>query len=69
MKKIILIVIVIIALIIIGIFIFSFNGKNAGNGEGAQKQIAAGEPTQDYANLQTDNDIFNAIDESLKFLD
>lgn len=70
MKKqglIILVVIVIIALIIAGIFIFSFN-KDAKK-ETERPQQTTGENIEEYTNLQTDEDLFNVIDESLKFLE
>ncbi len=59
-------IIAIIALIIMGVIMFSMNkdGKEEG-----QKQINMEEPIQDYVNLQSDEDVFNAIDESLAFLD
>jgi len=59
-------IIAIIAFIVVGIFIFRFNNYLA---EEKQDKIVVGEQTQDYANLQTDEDIFSAIDESLTFLD
>lgn len=58
---------IIIALIIVGIIIFGINKSDVGkDGEESQQNIAG---DVEYANLQTDNDIFNAIDESLTFLD
>lgn len=68
MKKIIWIAIIIIILIIAGIFLFN-NKSETSNTETPQTQGAIEESLLEYQNIQTSDDVFNTIDDTLEFLE
>ena len=68
MKKMIIWAVVILIVVAAGIMLFN-SDDNIETTDSGQEQIVTQEQNAGYAVLETDEDVFKAIDESVEFLD
>jgi hypothetical protein len=67
MKKTIIITIAIIILLVVGYLLIS--GSDTDSSQEKELEVEDSVPLEDYTDLSTDDDVFNAIDESINLIE